>query len=126
MFSFHILVILVFICYSHFNLMPYLFNVASEEDPSFKAAAFSEPLNWALAGTSGAETVQHIDAGGCSTVVHVLSGKKLWIIGKPDDRVDFTNNSSAFQHHADNHSWDGTPLPGMVYEAVLLNAADTL
>lgn len=105
--------------------MPFLFNVASQ-DASFDSATARVALHWALAGTRGAETVQHIDAGGCATAIHVLSGRKLWIVGIPEDGADFTNSSHMFQQRDDDGSWDCMLQAGVKWEAMVLGPGDTL
>ena len=42
------------------------------------------PFAWALASTTGSSSLTHTDAAGFATVVEVLLGCKLWMIGIGD------------------------------------------
>ncbi|VDB96588.1 unnamed protein product [Peniophora sp. CBMAI 1063] len=106
------------------DIAPSLLRVAVQNN-AFDDSSSQVSLNWVTAATTGAETVQHIDDGGFGTVIHVLSGRKLWIVGTPLERNDFTNSSSTFISRDFEGRWDCVPPAGMKWEAVVLEPGDT-
>ena len=99
---------------------------ASSQGWKFDETSARTALHWGLAATSGAETIQHVDGGGCGTVVRVMSGRKLWIIGTPKNGDNFTNSAAAFSKRGDDGGWDSIVPEDMDFEANFLCAGDTL
>ncbi|KZV60655.1 hypothetical protein PENSPDRAFT_694078 [Peniophora sp. CONT] len=106
-----------------FNVLPYLFNVAAQ-DNMLNVSEAVKKLHWALAGVAGAETTQHIDSGGYSTVVEVLSGRKLWAVGVREDGVAFSNDSHCFALATEEGDWQSIDCKGMRWESLMLHAGD--
>ena len=55
-------------------------------------------LRWNLAATKHAFSWWHIDSDGYGTFVKVVTGSKLWIVGRPKDDLNFDifNSTSSF------------------------------
>ena len=77
-------------------------------------------LNWALFGTKDVMSTTHMDAGGFSTFVCPVLGKKIWIIGLGNQipsKEGFEDDGYVYQDgNSERASW----------QAVVLNAGDYL
>ena len=83
----------------------------------------SYPINaftWALFGTKDVMSTTHIDAGGFSTFISPVLGKKIWIIGVGNQipsQEGFDDDGYVLQDgNSEKASW----------QAVVLNAGDYL
>jgi hypothetical protein len=79
-------------------------------------------MHWGLAATEGAHHLWHIDCDGFGTVIHVMVGLKLWIVGRPLPGFDLSNISQYLQN------WDVNALNDtkLEMEAILLAPGSTL
>ncbi|KZV64121.1 hypothetical protein PENSPDRAFT_691048 [Peniophora sp. CONT] len=112
-----------------FNIFPLLYNVAVQDLQSMgteNADDIRKKMHWALAGVAGADTLQHIDTGGFATVVHVLSGTKMWAIGSRVDGTAFANHSHALGKSAQESDWHSLRDQSIRWESMLLEAGDVL
>lgn len=110
-----------------FNVLPFAFNVADQDPVSFKEAGdVRAKLHWALAGVANADSMQHVDTGGYGTVVHVLSGKKLWAVGSRRDGSAFANKSTCIVRDAGADDWISFDDPEIHWECIMLEAGDML
>ncbi|KZV60261.1 hypothetical protein PENSPDRAFT_671789 [Peniophora sp. CONT] len=51
-------------------------------------------FRWSLAATVNAASDWHIDTGGASTIITMLHGEKVWMVGRDSRRQQFTNSVS--------------------------------
>ena len=81
------------------------------------------PINaftWALLGTRDVISTTHIDAGGFSTFISPILGRKIWIIGAGNQipsKAGFEDDGYVFHDQSSERA---------TWQAVVLNAGDYL
>lgn len=74
---------------------------------------------WVIVSSRGCCHREHIDPAGSCTLIHVLRGSKLFLLGYP-------RNASAFSWNASEGHCPASASVDVLYEPVLLEAGDYL
>ena len=96
-----------------------------EVDHTYGTSYPIHALTWALFGTKDVISTTHIDAGGFSTFIHPILGKKIWIVAAGNQLPSKTGFEDDGTYVDENEDEDDETSPA-AWQAVVLNPGDDL